>query len=244
MTTVEVLIIISNAIMILAVILGPIIAVQVEKYLERKRDIKDSKLEIFKTLMATRGKTLDPDHVEALNMIDLEFDGEKSVTDAWKAYLDHLINIPKYPTTEGKTKEKKENEKTLHNSQMVAWHNERENYLAELLYVMGQSLGYKFDKTHIKRSIYSPQGHADIENDLQFLRKASIELLMGRLPLRVETISPPFSDEELKTYTEEQAEQKLIRELLIKHYKGEEPINVKIIKEDEKRTPPVGIQRK
>lgn len=181
MTTVEVLIIISNAIMIIAIILAPVIAVQVEKFLERKRNEKERKLDIFKTLMATRGRTLDLDHVEALNMIDLEFDGEKPVTDTWKAYLDHLINIPKYPTTEGKTKEEKENEKNFHYSQMDAWGKDRENYLAELLYVMGQSLGYKFDKIHIKRSIYSPQGHVDIDNDLQFLRKASIELLMSTL---------------------------------------------------------------
>ena len=55
---------------------------------------------------------------------------------------------------------------------------------------MGKSLDYEFDKTHIKRSIYSPQGHADIENEQQFLRKALIELLMGRLTFPVKTMIP------------------------------------------------------
>ena len=90
---------ISDGLMICAVILAPLIAVQVDKYLEKKRNKKGRKLGIFKTLMATRGRALDPRHVEALNMIDLEFEGEKSVTDAWKAYLDHLVNMPKYPNT-------------------------------------------------------------------------------------------------------------------------------------------------
>lgn len=49
--------------------------------------------------MATRGAKVSPDHVEALNMIDIEFYGrrsgrrsraEKSVVDAWKIYLDWL----------------------------------------------------------------------------------------------------------------------------------------------------------
>jgi hypothetical protein len=223
---------ISDILMIGAVILAPVIAVQVDKYLEKKRNKKERKLNIFKTLMATRGRALDPRHVEALNMIDLEFDGEKPVTDAWKAYLDHLINMPKYPTTEGKNEEEKKSEKTIYDSQMTSWGNQRENYLADLLYTMGNSLDYEFDKTHIKRSIYSPQGHADIENEQQFLRKALIELLMGRLTLPVETITNPLSEDQLEAHKEEQAEQKLIRELLIKHYKGEIPSIVKIVNED------------
>lgn len=222
---------ISDILMVCAVILAPLIAVQVDKYLEKKRNKKERKLNVFKTLMATRGRALDPRHVEALNMIDLEFDGEKSVTDAWKAYLDHLVNMPKYPTSEGKNEEEKKSEKTVYDSQMATWGDQRENYLADLLFTMGNSLDYNFDKTHIKRSIYSPQGHADIENEQQLLRRASIELLMGRLTLPVETVTNPISEEELQARKEEQAEQKLIRELLIKHYKGEIPSIVKIVED-------------
>lgn len=220
---------ISDILMICAVILAPLIAVQVDKYLEKKRNKNERKLNVFKTLMATRGKILDPRHVEALNMIDLEFDGEKPVTDAWKAYLDHLINMPKYPTSKGKNEEEKKSEKTIYDSQMATWGGQRENYLADVLFSMGNSLDYNFDKTHIKRSIYSPQGHADIENEQQLLRRASIELLMGRITLPVETVATPLSENELKASQEEQAEQKQIRELLIKHYKGEIPSIVKIV---------------
>jgi hypothetical protein len=222
---------ISDFLMICAVILAPLIAVQVDKYLEKKRNKKERKLNVFKILMATRGRALDPRHVEALNMIDLEFDGEKPVTDAWKAYLDHLVNMPKYPTSEGKNEEEKKSEKTIYDSQMATWGDQRVNYLADLLFTMGNSLDYNFDKTHIKRSIYSPQGHADIENEQQLLRRASIELLLGRLTLPVKTVTNPLSEDELKARKEEQAEQKLLRELLIKHYKGEIPSTVKIIED-------------
>ena len=56
---------ISDILMIGAVLLAPLIAVQVDKYLEKKRNKKERKLNVFKTLMATRGKILDPRHVEA-----------------------------------------------------------------------------------------------------------------------------------------------------------------------------------
>jgi len=225
---------ISDVIMILAVLLAPVIAVQVDKYLERKRSKDERRLNIFKTLMATRGRIIDPRHVEALNMIDLEFVGEKAVTDSWKAYLDHLTNIPTYPTGEGKSDEEKAAEKTLYDSQMSSWGSQRENTLADLLHTMGNFLGYSFDKTHIKRSIYSPQGHADIENEQQLLRRAMIELLMGRLSLPVETIHQPLSEEAQKSRDDEQAEQKKIRELLIKHYEGEVPVHVRIVENEDK----------
>ncbi len=222
---------ISDLFMVAAVLLAPVIAVQVSKYLERKRSANERKLNVFKTLMATRGRMLDPSHVEALNMIDLEFNGVNTVTDAWKAYLDCLTKMPQFPTGEGKDEEQKKSEKNLYDSQMSSWNDKREDFLTDLLYEMGKTLNYKFDKTYIKRSIYSPQGHVDIDNEQQFLRKALIELLMGRLNLPVLTITPALSSDELKLKNIEQEEQKLIRELLIKHYKGEIPSLVKIVKE-------------
>ena len=63
----------SEVLTILAVILGPILAVQAQKAIERWRERRNRKLWVFKTLMATRGSRLSPNHVQALNMIDLEF---------------------------------------------------------------------------------------------------------------------------------------------------------------------------
>jgi hypothetical protein len=166
-------------------------------------------------------------------MIDLEFDGVRPVTDAWKAYLDHLTKTPKYPTSEGKADEEKRSEKAIYDSKMDSWGNQREDFLADLLHTMGASLDYNFDKTHIKRSIYAPQGHADIENDQQFIRRSVIELFLGRLALPVKTSTDPPSEESIQVRDQEQAEQQQIRELLIKHYKGEAPVYVKIVDGEE-----------
>ena len=77
-----------------AVFIGPIVAVRLTRYLDNKKEARERRLWIFKTLMATRATTLSPHHIEALNRIDLEFDGkslgDREVIDAWKAYLDLL----------------------------------------------------------------------------------------------------------------------------------------------------------
>ena len=49
---------IADLVMILAVFAGPIVAVQLSRYLDRKKEIHERKLVIFKTLMATRATTL------------------------------------------------------------------------------------------------------------------------------------------------------------------------------------------
>ena len=85
----------TNIITVLAIFLGPIFAVQVQKFIEYRNEHRNKKLSIFHILMSTRGIKLSAEHVYALNMIDIEFygkthfgkrkqtNGEKKVTIAW-----------------------------------------------------------------------------------------------------------------------------------------------------------------
>lgn len=83
---------IADWLMIIAVLVGPIIAVQLTRYLDNLKERKERKLAIFKVLMATRAYNVSWTHVEALNRIDLEFDHnnrkEKAVIAAWKEYIE------------------------------------------------------------------------------------------------------------------------------------------------------------
>ena len=147
---------------LIAIILGPIIAVQLQKYLDRNREIQNRKLNIFKMLMASRGATLSATHVEALNRIDLEFSGDKKykkVIDAWKEYFDNLCI------------------KVDTNENLSIWSARNEELLANLLFEMGQSLGYNFDKVLIKRNIYSPIGRERIEREKELIRKGMLDIL-------------------------------------------------------------------
>lgn len=145
-----------------AIILGPILAVQAEKFLQRRRDDKGRRLNIFKTLMATRGSSLSFAHVEALNRIDLEFSDDKKyqkVIAAWKEYFDNLGH------------------RVQADDQLTVWIARNEELLANLLYEMGQSLGYTFDKVLIKRNIYSPVGHERVERENEQIRKGLLNVL-------------------------------------------------------------------
>lgn len=161
---------IADWLMITAVLVGPIIAVQLTRYLDNKREVRERKLHIFKTLMATRAYTISWDHVMTLNRIDLEFDKnnkkEKAVIEAWKAYLDIL------------------GDKSITGEQ---WAVKRVDLLVELLHKMAVVLDYDFDKTHIKNSSYSPVAHGDIEEEQRAMRKGLIEVLEGKrhLPMHI-----------------------------------------------------------
>ena len=75
--------------LISATLAGPIFAVQVQKLIERTRAGHDRREHLFKTLTATRAKQLAPRHIDALNMIVIEFEKGKKfkpVREAGKAY--------------------------------------------------------------------------------------------------------------------------------------------------------------
>jgi hypothetical protein len=154
---------ISDWVMILAVFLGPIVAVQLTKYLDVKKEKRQRKLDIFKALMTTRSYSTSWDHVMTLNRIDLEFElslpKEKAVVEAWKQYLDLL------------------GDKTITVEQ---WGTKRIELLVELLYKMALVLDYDFDKTHIKNSSYSPMAHGNIDAQQAKIREGILEILEGK----------------------------------------------------------------
>lgn len=153
-----------------AILIGPLIAIQLTRYLDEKKESKERKLSVFKTLMSTRSYNVSWDHDYALNRIDLEFDNknknEKKVIDAWKAYLD-LLN----------TKD----------MELPHWNNRRIDLLVDMLYEMAVVLNYEFDKTHIKNASYSPVAHGDLEEQQRKIRLGVIDLLEGNkdLPMRI-----------------------------------------------------------
>jgi hypothetical protein len=151
-----------------AILLSPLIAVQVTVWIQRYQEKRLRKLSIFKTLMATRASGLAAEHVQALNMIDIEFYGKdkksREILRAWKAYLDHLTSGT--PATE-------------------VWGSRREELFIELLHAMASCLKYEFDKTDIRRTSYFPVGHGEIETDQIRIRRGLVAVLEGKAALPV-----------------------------------------------------------
>jgi len=73
-----------------ATFLGPILAVVTTRYIAKWRDIRNRRLYIFRALMATRRAQLTTDHITALNLIEIDFQGKRDVLTAWKDYFASL----------------------------------------------------------------------------------------------------------------------------------------------------------
>jgi len=173
----------DNWLLIFSTILGPVLAVQAQKWVERVRKRNDRKEWIFNTLMSTRGNRTDVNHVTALNLIELAFYGsnffwkrrtktEEAVLDAWKEYLDKL-NTTLTPET------------------LQIWSAQREELFIELLLAVSNDLGYKFDRVVLKKGAYLPVAHGDYFAELASLRKFGIEVLEGKRAIKMDITSIP-----------------------------------------------------
>ncbi len=162
---------------VVAALLGPVLAVQAQKWLERRRDVKERRLAIFRTLMATRAAMLSPQHVEALNAVPVEFYGSsgklKQINDAWKLYLDHH-------TTDGPATD--------------AWAQKRLDLFQDMLHLMSQFLGYNFSKAQLARDIYSPRAHGDLETEQTIIRRGLVGLFKGDIALPLVVKEFPAAD--------------------------------------------------
>jgi hypothetical protein len=167
-----------------AIILGPILAVQVQQYLERRRDLRARRLNVFHTLMATRAARVSQQHVQALNMIDIEFSGrrafgnrvqtgsEKAVTNAWKSYSDHLNH--KYRDEE-----------------FDRWIEDGDRLFAKLLFEISRALGYDFDEVELRRNVYSPVAHGKLAAQEASIRDNLQRLLSNQSGLAVVVYPAP-----------------------------------------------------
>jgi hypothetical protein len=158
----------TDILIVAVTFLGPIMAVQIQKLLERSRETSRSRNGIFKTLMATRALNLSPAHVEALNAVPIEFHGStdqlKAINLKWKIYYDHLL--------------------TPANAD-PHWETRRRDLLFSLLVEMSQFLKFDFDEVDIKK-VYAPQGHAVIEADQEIIRRGFAGLFKGEVTIPVE----------------------------------------------------------
>jgi hypothetical protein len=167
---------ITDVIMIAALFLGPIVAVQLTEFLRRREDRQKRRVHIFRTLMATRLSCLAVQHVEALNLVELEFHTsapqDKKVVDNWKMYLSHMNNGDSYVPAEG-------------------WDQRRQELLINLLYEMGLAIDYSFDKSSIKTGAYAPRGYANTEFQNNEIRRLWLEIVQGHRGLPMVPFQPP-----------------------------------------------------
>lgn len=178
-------------VIVFATLLGPVLAVQAQKAIERARERRSRKSWVFHQLMATRAARVSPEHVQALNMIDLAFYGrrvlgthrrsksEQAVIDGWREYHDHL-----------NTKAEGEG--------LRIWNVRGDELFINLLFAMAEDVGYRFDRVQLKKGAYSPIAHSELEEQQRALRTLAIGMLSGERPIKMDVTGFPVNEEALK----------------------------------------------
>jgi hypothetical protein len=173
----------SDWAIVTATLVGPILAVQAQKWIERRQEASNRKAWVFNTLMATRGNRLTVEHVRALNMIDLAFYGparggtarrskaEQAVLDSWREYLDHLsTELPKGDTS--------------------AFLASREELFINLIASMATERRYAFDRVLLRKGAYIPIAHNQLEERQSAALEGVAQVFSGRRAIKITPVPP------------------------------------------------------
>lgn len=176
-------------ILIGATLLGPVLAVQAQKWVERAREATSRRFWVFTTLMATRQARLSIEHVRALNSIDLAFYGRRvlgivlrgrraqAVLDAWHDYHAHLsLPLDQRPQDEAEQRD---------------WNGRGDELFTNLLDRLATATNFKFERSQLKAGSYSPEAHGTLELEQQALRRLAVEIMLGNRPLPMEVKAWP-----------------------------------------------------
>ncbi|EPO8465469.1 DUF6680 family protein [Yersinia enterocolitica] len=139
----------SDFIIVIATLLGPILAVQIQalrERIQRKQNEEDYKKNevlsrqrlAFRQMMAYRANPTDPFFVQALNIVPVDFKGISTVETSWKNYFQHLCT------------------KQEENPNWIELSNDRR---CELLASMAKHLGYEFSLQELKDEKYMSEGY-------------------------------------------------------------------------------------
>lgn len=160
---------------IIAIVLGPIKAVKITRDLDQIRESRSRKYAILSDLMRTRRARIDPVHVGALNLIELEFYGRKSVIDAFRSYSRNLA-----------TREPVDDESA------ERFFQDRDDLFIELLKHIADELGYSFDKRDLSKLGYFPEGLSRYQSNSDANASLMREVLEGRRAIPISNfISKP-----------------------------------------------------
>ena len=160
-----------------AIILGPVLALLSQRYLDRLRQRKDQRLRLYFALMASRALQLSPNHVQALNSIDTVFSGDskedQTIREKYRAWIEQMGRDSNTP----------------------GWAERGNDLKVELYQAIGEAVGFKFSIDYLKRQVYVPVAHSDWDTQARQIQTALSRVITAD-GVKVEIVekkpSPPF----------------------------------------------------
>ncbi len=157
---------------VVAIILGPVLALFAQRVLDHLREKRQQRLRLFMTLISTRAEFLSQNHVRALNTIVVVFNrrSDQKIREAWRRVLEHAAT----PTTN------------------LGWTDRYFDLKVDLFQAMAVAVEYEFTADDLKRQVYSPVGHGQAEQELATIRQTLVKLLTDD-GLKVKIVEAPRS---------------------------------------------------
>lgn len=157
-----------------AILLGPILAVLITRFIDNRRLDYMRRLEVFRTLMKFRARPLTQEYVGGLNSVEIEFARDKKVITAWKALLEDFSGP--WPTAQ---------------NEIDSATRKRQTLQAKLISTVADALGIRIEQLDISTGGYYPRGWDFSEMEQIKMRQLFLEILEGKRALQVEEFSPP-----------------------------------------------------
>ena len=150
-----------------AIFSGPVIAVLLTRWIDARSEDRARKMQVFKNLMQTRGIRLDPAHVAALNIVEVEFYKNSMIREAFRNYIRHLAAA--MPPV----------------ADQAAFFEERNDLLFDLVFKIGKELKLDFDKRDLEKFSYVPRGWEDDQTLQRQNAHLLSQILSGQRPIAV-----------------------------------------------------------
>lgn len=144
---------------VVAIIVGPILALFSQRLLDGLREKKQRRVNLYLTIMSLRATFANAEAVKAHNSIDVVFGDrkDKPIRDAWAAVLQHAnTQRPDWNTAREAAQ---------------AWDARLLDLRVDLYQLLGAAVGFNHTVDYIKTHFYYPLYHADLELDQLQIRK-------------------------------------------------------------------------
>jgi hypothetical protein len=150
---------------LVAIFFGPVSALMASRALDRLREKRKARVELYHTAMSYRAAWLHPDSLRALNNIDIVFSKNKDrpVREAWEKVLAHAYT--------------KRPDAAADHAGAKAWDDRMMDLRVDLYQQLGTAVGFDYGVDYIKTHMYYPQLHVDAEVEWIQIRKLLLQLL-------------------------------------------------------------------